>query len=286
LRGEAFDLVIVDEAAMVREETYTDVLLPTLADRDGRMLLISTPKGRNWFWREWTRGSNDGQTIASFQAPTSANPMPTIQAAAAAARERVTDRTYRQEWLAEFVEGGGGVFANIRNCVVDPASTGACVFGIDWGKREDYTVVTVMDAVNKHVLHLARWQGVDYRIQVQRIEALTAQYQPGVIVAERNSMGDPLIEQLFYERGLPVQPFVTTNKSKTAAIDALALAFEHGKIGIPDTPWLLHELEAFEQRSTSLLGLPTYAAPDGMHDDGVISLALAYSGARWMGGDD
>ncbi len=100
-------------------------------------------------------------------------------------------------------------------------------------------------------------------------------------------MGDPLIEELFYERGLPVQPFVTTNKSKTRIIDALALACEHGKIGIPaDASWLIHELEAFEQRSTSLLGLPTYAAPDGMHDDGVISLALAYSGARWAGGDD
>jgi hypothetical protein len=66
LRGEAFDLVIVDEAAMVREETYTDVLLPTLADRDGRMLLISTPKGRNWFWREWVRGQSAGP-VAAFR---------------------------------------------------------------------------------------------------------------------------------------------------------------------------------------------------------------------------
>ena len=35
MRGEAFDLVIVDEAAQIHEETFTDVLLPTIADRDG-----------------------------------------------------------------------------------------------------------------------------------------------------------------------------------------------------------------------------------------------------------
>jgi len=52
IRGEAFDLVIVDEAAQMKQETYTDVLLPTIADRDGRIMLISTPKGKNWFYLE------------------------------------------------------------------------------------------------------------------------------------------------------------------------------------------------------------------------------------------
>ena len=32
LRGEAFDILVVDEAAQMREETWTDVLMPTLAD--------------------------------------------------------------------------------------------------------------------------------------------------------------------------------------------------------------------------------------------------------------
>ena len=60
LRGEAFDFVIVDEAARIAEETYSDVILPTLADRDGRCLLISTPRGHDWFWREWTKAQADG----------------------------------------------------------------------------------------------------------------------------------------------------------------------------------------------------------------------------------
>jgi len=66
IRGEAFDLVIVDEAAMVDERVWYDVLIPTLADRRGRALLISTPRGRNWFWREYERCK---QESAAWRAP-------------------------------------------------------------------------------------------------------------------------------------------------------------------------------------------------------------------------
>src|SRR5215207_7101537 len=54
--GEAFNLVIIDEAARIPEEAWTEAIQPTLADVDGDAILISTPKGRNWFWREWQRG--------------------------------------------------------------------------------------------------------------------------------------------------------------------------------------------------------------------------------------
>jgi len=54
----------------------------------------------------------------------------------------------------------------------------------------------------------------------------------------------------------------------------LALAFEQESIGIPDNQILLNELQAF-----SIERLPSgnyrYTAPNGMHDDTVIALALA-----------
>lgn len=171
MRGEAFDLVVVDEAAMIREETYTDVILPTLADRNGRILLISTPKGRNWFWREWQRGKQDEANYTSFQAPTSANPIRSIQQAAAQARERVSDRTYRQEWLAEFVEDGGGVFRGVRAAAtVEPGTTKPdanhqYVIGADWGRSNDYTVFTVLDATTRQVVAVDRSNKVEYETQ-------------------------------------------------------------------------------------------------------------------------
>ena len=289
LRGEAFDVVIVDEAAMIREETYTDVLLPTLADRDGRILLISTPKGRNWFWREWTKGKRGDNGIAAFQAPSADNPKPEIRKAAAAAQGRVSDRTYRQEWLAEFIEDGGEVFRNPRGCatisaVEEPRADGYYVAGLDWGKLNDATVLTIAEATSRRVIGAWRWQGLDYRFQIERIAHLCQQYQCVQIVAERNSMGEPLIEQMQYDHSLPVVPFLTTAMSKNEAIDGLALAFERQVIAIPSEAWLIGELEAYERVRTGSTGLGVYSAPDGMHDDGVMSLALCWHAVRWVNG--
>lgn len=104
MRGEAFHLVAIDEAARVAEEAWTDVIQPTLADYNGDAFLISTPRGRNWFWKAWKDGQEDGKYIKSWTAPTSDNPIPSIRAAAERAKLHVSDSTYRQEWLAEFVD--------------------------------------------------------------------------------------------------------------------------------------------------------------------------------------
>lgn len=112
LRGEAFHLVVVDEAARVGAETWTDVIMPTLADYDGDAILISTPKGRNWFWQEWQRGylAMDA-AAASWTAPSSANPIPAIRRAYELARGRVPPNTFSQEWDALFVDAAHTPFS-------------------------------------------------------------------------------------------------------------------------------------------------------------------------------
>ena len=76
---------------------------------------------------------------------------------------------------------------------------------------------------------------------------------------------------------MPVQPFTTTNASKQQAIDALALAFERQDITIIPDPVLIGELQAFEAKRLPS-GMLRYQAPEGMHDDTVIALALAWQG--------
>jgi len=57
------------------------------------------------------------------------------------------------------------------------------------------------------------------------------------------------------------------------------LAFERGDIGIVAEPTLINELQAFEMDRLPS-GMVRYAAPEGLHDDCVISLALAWHAAR------
>ena len=278
LRGEAFDVVIVDEAARVSEETYSDVLMPTIADRDGTILLISTPHGRNWFWREWVRGQSDGKEAASWTAPTSANPMPTIRRAAEQARAMLSERTYRQEWLAEFVSDGGGVIRFVTEAVAEqpqaPDAQHTYVAGIDWALSVDYTVCTIVDATNGACVAQDRFNGVEYAMQRERIAALCRFWNVVVVTAEQNAMGKPNNDEL-RRMGLPVRDFTTTNSTKADIIESLAAAFEQRAITIPDNAQLISELQAIEATRTAN-GSVRYAAPDGMHDDCAISLALAW----------
>jgi len=67
-----------------------------------------------------------------------------------------------------------------------------------------------------------------------------------------------------------------TNAIKTNLIEALALAFEQGQIQILNDPVLVGELLAYESERLPS-GLTRYSAPDGLHDDCVSALMLAYA---------
>lgn len=281
MRGEAFHLAILDEAARIAETAWTDVIQPTLADYGGDAILISTPKGRNWFWQEWIRGQDGGRDIMSYIAPSAANPNPLIQRAAELARERVPERTYRQEWLAEFLEDGGGVFRRVTEAATAPYPVapypGTFVMGVDWGKSADWTALVVIDAASRTVVDFDRFNQIDYHVQRQRLEALARRWDVAAILAEQNSIGVPNIEEL-HRAGLPVRGFQTTNATKAEVIEALALAIETRDICFPPIPQLVAELQAYElDRLPS--GLVRYGAPAGMHDDCVIALALAWAAA-------
>ena len=286
LRGEGLDLVVLDECAFIKQAAWGEALRPALTDRQGRALFISTPKGRNWFWRLWQRGTNEGDDEwQAWRFPTSANPfIPEVEIEAA--EDGLPDRIFRQEYLAEFIDDAGGIFRGVVAAATSTEQAEAVeghdyVFGVDWAKHRDWTAIMVIDATDKALVYMDRFNQIDYVTQVGRLQALYEKFNPGQIIAERNSMGEPLVEQL-QRMNLPVQPFTTTNASKAQAIDALALAFERQELSILADPVLIGELQAFEAKRLPS-GMLRYAAPEGMHDDTVIALALAWSGLGLTG---
>lgn len=281
-RGRKYARIIVDEAAMVKSLTHawSASLRPTLTDYAGDGWFLSTPKGRNGFWQLYQSGQDDTNSEwASWHMPTATNPF-IDPAEIEAARKMLPERIYAQEYLAQFLEDAGGVFRRVMDAATATEQAKAedgtqYVMGADWGKSNDFTVLTVLDT-NGRMVHLDRFNQIDYQVQLGRLQALAERFKPSAIIAEQNSMGAPLAEQLL-RMGLPVQPFNTTNATKTAIIDGLALAFERGDIAILPDPTLIGELQAYEMERLPS-GLLRYSAPDGLHDDTVMSLALAWYG--------
>lgn len=290
-RGRKYGLVIVDEAAMARhlEAAWNAALSPTLTDYTGGAWFFSTPKGRNYFWTLSQEPDRDPHW-AHHHAPSAENPhLPAAEIERQ--RTKLPERIFAQEYLAQFLEDGGGVFRRVTAAVdtalaTDPGSRDvgdgrAYVIGVDWGRHQDFTVFVVLDARDKAVVALDRFTQIEYSLQLARLRALRTRYPHAALVAEANSIGGPLVEQLRRD-GVNVSAFQTTHASKGQIIESLAVAFEQGELRIPATQWLIDELLAFDQERLPS-GSMRYGAPRGGHDDGVMALAIAWHGVQLSG---
>lgn len=293
-RGHTADGIIIDEAGDVVERAWYEVMRPMLIDTNGWAWLIGTPKGRNWFWREYGMALSredaarwqiptlgcavDGATLVRKPHPLENPDIPWSEIEQIFATTPID--TFRQEIMAEFIENAGAVFRNIRANLYaggeQPEAHAAhrIVAGVDWGKQSDFTAISVVCADCRKELALDRFNQIDYTFQRGRLRAIADKWHVAYISAESNAMGAPIIEQLVAD-GLPVYSFETTATSKPPLIESLALAFEREEV-----KWLVNdvatlELEAYERKVSGTTGRSQYSAPEGLHDDTVIARALA-----------
>lgn len=103
LLGEALDWLVLDEAARVKEEVWTKFLSPRLVDRDGWLLMLSTPNGCNWFRKHFRLGENGRDPrYAVWNSPSSDNPF--IDAGVIEAeRARLKPDDFAEQYLAHFI---------------------------------------------------------------------------------------------------------------------------------------------------------------------------------------
>ena len=299
LRGHRADRAIVDEAAFVRDQVITEVVQPMLADTDGQLILISTPCGRNLFWRIWMSGQGRAVRgrVRSYRFPSSANPHISARYIEEQRRE-LPERSFQAEYLAEFVDSTACVFPHddILGCLdlgrtragVQPARV---VAGIDWARYSDYTVCIAVDVGARpwRVTAIDRFHLLSWKAAVERAADFLERTGARSALCDATSVGDPLLEELQRRMsgarwGCEVEGLVFTSVSKRDMVDHLAVRLAHRDIalGPPDDPAadvLASELECFEYH-TLPSGSVTYAARPGAHDDCVSALALAVWGAR------
>ncbi len=281
-RGRKYWLIVVDEAAMVAdlEHNWNMILRPMLVDLKGSAWFLSTPKGRNGFYKLHAIGRDPENTDwKSWTFPTWQNPY-IPRSEVETLKDTMTEEAYRQEILAEFLEGEGVVFRNLTAVMTAPANATpeqhhghTLVAGVDWGKQNDFTAISIGCATCRREVAKDRFNQIDYAFQTQRIKELFHKWHVTMGKVELNSIGNPIFEQLQRE-GLPVVGFDTTASSKPPLIEGAALEIEKGTISlIPDDVWTT-ELEAYERTVNANTGRSSYNAPSDLHDDTVIARCL------------
>ena len=292
-RGYTADGVVMDECGFINKDAWVEVLRPMLIDTGGWNIGIGTPYGRNWFWEEHQKAIDNQDTMA-WIVPTlgvqiqngglirSPHPLenPDIRFDEIEQLfKTMPELKFRQEILGEFVDFQGGVFRRVQEAIrcdnlLQPEDKHQYIAGVDVAASVDYTVVSVMDVQSKNLVYKDRFNRVDYNVLEDRLENVYKLFKLDTMKIEANSIGQGVIDHL-RNRRMNIIPFTTTSATKQTIITALQSAFEHGDIGIYNDPVLIGELLSFEsKRNTS--GSFSYSAPDGMHDDCVMSLALAW----------
>lgn len=110
LRGQSYDFIVIDEIASMRnwDEKWQEVIRPTLTDRKGQVLFISTPKGFNHFYGLFRKESEDTD-YKSFHFTSYDNPNIPVEELDKA-RLEVTEDRFAQEYLADFRKTEGLVY--------------------------------------------------------------------------------------------------------------------------------------------------------------------------------
>jgi phage FluMu gp28-like protein len=240
--------------------------------------MISTPKGMNFFREEFIKGQDRlNPDYESFQYSTQANPHITKKELEDFAKD-MPERVYKQEILAQFIEDVGAVFKNVRDHVKGQLEEprGSVIqnyyIGIDLAKYEDFTVICVLNE-NGHLVHFDRFNQIDWNFQKAKIINIATRYHNAQVLIDSTGVGDPIYEDLM-RKGVRIQGYKFTNESKKQLIENLAIKMENNGITFPDIPELVNELREFGYIKTDS-GTLKYQAPEGLHDDCVIALALA-----------
>jgi hypothetical protein len=206
LRGASLDLLILDEAAFFRDGAYVwwSVCMPMITATGGTVLFTTTPNGRNWLYELFKMGQlEDSRFYKSWTAPSTVSPyqdkelledtklhMPSLQ--------------WREEYMAEFLADGGGVFAGVEAAAsidmlgmphVD-ADLERYVAGMDIGFNNDFTCFTVIDTVRREQVYGERFTNIGTVRTLKRIIELLDLWQPKVTHIEQNGVGLYLIDLL------------------------------------------------------------------------------------------
>lgn len=120
IRGYSSDLIVIDEAAFVPDEVFV-AIEPSLAARQGKLILSGTPFGqRGYFWEIWKRSLNRKSKWHKYKI--SAKDSPLIDDEFLKEMKDTMSRVeYLQEFEAEFIASAGMFFdmGKVMDCASD-----------------------------------------------------------------------------------------------------------------------------------------------------------------------
>lgn len=282
--------IFLDEASKLSNHAWDEVVsficYPAGVEN---CYLISTPKGKNWFYKFYIRNI-ENHNFLYLHATSFDNPLLTNES-----REMLNaligSKEYKQEVMAEFIEDGGEVFENVSNLFklseLAVSKRGRYYAGVDIAIINDFTVITVFNEF-KELCYFKRFNQLDHEKIKDEIIKVIKRFNCKVAI-EQNNQGAKVIEMCLAESGGNfarfIYPFQTQgNKggvtgSKNMLIQDLIVALDRNEIKLleksksKEMHIIESEFSSYSMRTSAFNNI--IYGKQGVHDDTVISIGLA-----------
>lgn len=277
LRGQRFDFVVIDEIASMRNFhlNWQEVIRPTLTDRKGEVLFISTPKGFNHFYDLYNFQDED---YKSFHFTTYDNPHLPVEEIEKAKKELPEDR-FAQEYMADFRKQQGLVYREFsRDRHVTDSVPDKCdeyLAGIDFGFTNPCAVVHIKRDGGDNYFVTGEWY------KTGRTEAQVAEYvQSCKFNRVYPDPESPSAIEVLNQKSIPIVEVVKNKDSVKNGIDRIRQLLKMGKLHIHRSCVnLISEFETYsypEKRPDQ----NEYENPIKEHDHALDALRYALSSNR------
>lgn len=240
LLGNDYDLFSFDEAAFESDPDYliNDVIMMRLADRDGRLDLISTPNGKNWFYRRMLELQKDPERGYVQFGDSRDNPYLSSRAIERRLASLPADRV-AQNIAGQFIDTTKTIFStdDIDRALSGPGLEALrperrYISGWDLARKQTFTVGMTFDVTEPpyRLAAFTRFHNRDWADVLCAIRRMQGEYR-STLVIDATGVGDVVLSELADLHPLGV---VFTPKMKGELLGNLLLLHNRGQVRYSD----------------------------------------------------
>lgn len=288
LRGYHVNGILIIDEFSYMSDNIAQLVLPWRQVAKAPMLVVSTPRMRTGlFFKYYTLGKENTENFITIDWNDYDTSALLTQEQIEVYRKILPQNQFRSEILGQFLDTDGMVFTNIADCIGKTETCSKVYVGIDYGtgQGEDYTSISMFNE-NGEMLFLDYFNDLGTFAQIERIIIDLLKYEKNIAViqGENNSIGQPLNDLLkktlkdggHMDLANKIKPFTTTNESKAKLVTQVQVGLERKEIKLLNDNQLIGQMGAYEAVYNFKTGKVSYNGAQGIHDDNVMSMMLAY----------
>ncbi len=238
--GNDYDYINFDEVAFELHPDYVvnEILTMRLADRKGTLDLVSTPRGRNWFYRKYLELLSNRDSAYVQSGRSTENPWLSHEYLAAKI-ESLSPPRVQQNIYGMFVDSGNEILKEEHIQQALAASTGFSekiqhhryIHGWDVARKKTHTVGITLDVTSRpyQLVKIEKFQKRDWPVVYEAIRQRRREFG-GETVIDSTGLGDVVLGEL---KDIKAVGFIFSAKSKAELLTNLQAQFESGNVGVP-----------------------------------------------------